>query len=308
MASDHAKQGLSVVLVTFNSADVVVTALEALATTSDVELVVVDNASADDSVAVVRRSWPDAVVIENSENVGFARAVNAGVRASSGALVMLLNPDAQIAPAAVELLRAAARAHPGDVVAPFIEQPAPQRIVSAGRMPTVWRMLTHYSGLSRLAPSVPLFEGHYLLPRQVHRTMSVQWVTGACFLVPRATWDDVGGLDERWFMYAEDIEFCLRVRRSGHRLWLVPAARAGHLVGRSDSRATATTNPAWVLNLRDFYATDLAPNRAAVALWTAVVAAGLAVRGALAALRRGVRNPAARSLLGYSSALLRRRR
>ncbi|MGY2897561.1 N-acetylglucosaminyl-diphospho-decaprenol L-rhamnosyltransferase [Curtobacterium sp. PvP017] len=296
---------LSVVIVTFNSAGVVLDALDALTEIDDLELVVIDNASADDTVDIVRSAWPSATVIENHENVGFARAVNEGVRRSNGDLVMLLNPDAQIGAHGIRVLRDALGSHPDDVVAPFVEQPAPQRIVSAGRMPTVWRMFTHYFGLSRLSARLPLLEGHYLLPRQVHGTMPVEWVTGACFVVARRTWDEVGGLSERWFMYAEDIEFCHRVRRAGRRVWLAPEARATHLVGQSDSSALTTVNAAWVLNLRDFYATDLALSRRSVGLWTAVVASGLGLRGLVAAVRHGTGSPAARRFSGYSRALVR---
>lgn len=305
MTTGGASRTLSVVLVTFNSASVVVPALEGLAGRPDLELVVVDNASSDDSVEVVRRLRPDAVVIENDDNVGFARAVNAGVRASTGARVMLLNPDAQIGAEAIDRLQDAADEHGGDVVAPFVAQPAPQRIVSAGRMPTVWRMFTHYFGLSRLAARSPSLEGHYLLPRQVHGQMPVEWVTGACLVVSRRTWDEVGGLSERWFMYAEDIEFCHRVRTSGHAVWLIPDARAEHLVGQSDSTAPGSVNSAWVLNLREFYATDLAPSRWAVALWTAVVASGLGLRGLVASVRHGPRSAGARRFRAYSRALIR---
>lgn len=305
MTAERTGPRLSVVIVTYNSAAVIVSALGALSGVEDVEVVVVDNASRDDTVDVVRRTWPGATLIVNDENVGFARAVNAGVEQSSGEQVMLLNPDAQIAADAVEVLREALLAHPGDIVAPFVEQPAPQRIVSAGRMPTVWRMFTHYFGLSRLSPRSSFFEGHYLLPRQVRGTMPVEWVTGACFAVDRRTWDEVRGLSERWFMYAEDVEFCHRVRRSGRQVWLVAAARARHLVGQSDSTAQTKVNSAWVLNLREFYAADLAPIRPAVTLWTVVVATGLGVRGLIAGARFGPGNATARRFRGYTMALIR---
>jgi N-acetylglucosaminyl-diphospho-decaprenol L-rhamnosyltransferase len=305
MTTERAEPVLSVVVVTFNSAEVVLHALDALTGIADLEIVVVDNASTDATVDVVRTALPSATVIENDENVGFARAVNEGVRRSNGELVMLLNPDAEIGAPGIRLLRDALRSHPADVVAPFVEQPAPQRIVSAGRMPTTWRMFTHYFGLSRLSARLPFLEGHYLLPRQVHQTMAVEWVTGACLAIARRTWDQMGGLSERWFMYAEDIEFCYRVRRSGHQVWLVPGARASHLVGQSDSTGSTTVNAAWVVNLRDFYATDLASSRSAVTLWTAVVASGLGVRGLVAAARRGPGSPAARRFRAYSRALVR---
>lgn len=304
-ADGAGRPGLSVVLVTYNSAHVVAGALEGLAELADAEVVVVDNGSTDGTVELLRERWPDAVVVESGGNVGFAKGVNLGVRSARGSFVMLLNPDATITDSHVRTLLAAARRDPDSVFAPFIEQPAPQRIVSAGWMPTTWRMFTHYSGLSRLGDRARWLQGHYLLPVQVTCPVRVDWATGACLLLSRELWDRLGGLSERWFMYAEDVEFCWRVRSSGHDVWLLPEARATHLVGASDGHRSERADPAWVLNLRDFHALALARSTAATSLWTAVVATGLASRAVVAAVRRGPWSDDARRFAAYGSALVR---
>lgn len=296
---------LSVVLVTYNSAHVVGAALDGLGTDPSIEIVVVDNGSSDETVELVRQAHPHVLVVESGGNLGFARGVNLGVARSRGSFVMLLNPDATISSTSVSLLLDAARRDPDSVFAPFIEQPAPQRILSAGWMPTTWRMLTHYSGLSRLGRTARWAQGHYLLPDQVTKPTNVEWATGACLLFSRAVWDRLGGLSERWFMYAEDVEFCFRARRSGHDIWLLPEARAEHMVGASDGRRDGTVNSAWVLNLREFHASSLAHGRASTQRWTAVVAAGLASRAVLAALLKGPRSDSARRFAAYSTALVR---
>ncbi len=296
---------LSVVLVTHNSAHVVTGALDALHGSRGTEIVVVDNGSTDGTVALVRERYPDVLVVESGGNLGFAKGVNLGVRHTRATFVMLLNPDAVIAAPDVDVMVQAARRDPDSVFAPFIEQPSPQRIVSAGWMPTTWRMFTHYSGVSRLGRAARWLQGHYLLPDQVRRPLRVEWATGACLLVSRRLWDQLGGLSERWFMYAEDVEFCWRVRSSGHDVWLLPGARASHLVGASDGHRSDRVDPAWVVNLRDFHASALARRGASTALWTVVVAAGLASRAVLAALRHGPRSAGARRFCAYSAALVR---
>ncbi|MFJ4221388.1 glycosyltransferase family 2 protein [Curtobacterium luteum] len=299
---------LSVVLVTYNSAHVVTAALDGLGERRGTEVVLVDNDSTDGTADLVRDRYPHVIVVESGGNLGFAKGVNLGVRHARGSFVMLLNPDATIAEPDLRALLAAARRDPGSVFAPFVEQPAPQRIVSAGWAPSTWRMFAHYSGLSRLGRHARWLQGHYLLPAQVRSPVRVDWATGACLLLSRGLWDRLGGLSERWFMYAEDVEFCWRVRSSGHDVWLLPEARATHLVGASDGRRTDSVDPAWVVNLREFHALTMARGRASTASWTVVVAAGLASRAALAAVRHGPRSDAARRFSAYSAALVRSHR
>ena len=299
---------LSVVLVTYNSAHVVGKALDGLGVDPMIEIVVVDNGSSDETVQLIRRDHPHVLLIESKDNLGFAKGVNRGVEPSHGEFVMLLNPDAVISSASVAELLDAAQRDRESVFAPFIEQPAPQRIVSAGWLPTTWRMFTHYSGLSRLGRRTRWAQGHYLLPDQVRQPVKVEWATGACILLSRDVWDDLGGLSERWFMYAEDVEFCFRAQRAGHDIWLLPAARATHLVGASDGRRSDSINSAWVLNLRDFHALDLSRSRASTLSWTIIVAAGLASRAILSALRHGPSSEGARRFAAYSNALARSKR
>ena len=301
---------LSVVLVSFNSAEVVRGALDPLRSVPDIEVIVVDNNSSDDTRQVLKRDYPEVIVVANGENVGFARAVNEGVRRASGDALMLLNPDAALDAAAIDVLLERSRADHAGLIAPFIGHDF-QRIVSAGWLPTTWRMFTHYSGLSRFAGSRTWLQGHYLFPAQLETETPVEWVTGACFVCQRAVWDSVGGLSERWFMYAEDIEFSGRVHEAGYENVVMRNAVAHHAVGGSDSSRSLSGSSAWVINLRDYFARDLATSRASVAVWTAVVAGGLASRAAVfaaLALRsrsnRGRRLAEARTFAGYAKSLL----
>ncbi|OZD58415.1 hypothetical protein CH263_24460 [Rhodococcus sp. 06-1059B-a] len=276
---------VSAVIVTYNSAHVIEACLGALVVDSgtaiEIEVIVYDNASSDETVDVVLERFPTVHVIRGAENLGFAKAVNRAASVACGHNIMLLNPDAVIDSVSVGVLRDAVPSTRGGVVAPMIEHSSGLvRVVSAGRMPTSWRMFTHYFGLSRLAEGREWLEGHYCLPSEDLESspFEADWVTGACLMVDAETWRRMDGLCERWFMYAEDIEFCWRVGKAGGKVLVQPAATAQHLVGSSNSEQATHTNSAWVINLYDFYAADLARNRAQRLWWGVVVSSGLSLR------------------------------
>ncbi|OZC50985.1 hypothetical protein CH286_05445 [Rhodococcus sp. WWJCD1] len=283
---------VSVLIVTYNSSHVIGDCLSALG--SDHEVIVYDNASSDETVTLIEETFPHCSVTAGDLNLGFAGGVNKAAAQATGRNIMLLNPDAVISAADVRILAETVASTHGGIVAPLIRTDD-VRVAAAGRMPTAWAMASHYFGLSRLARGRRGLQGHYLLPSDIGDDLvAVDWVTGACLMVDAETWRRVGGLSERWFMYAEDIEFCWRVGRSGGAVLIQPRARARHLVGSSSNTMTKT-NSAWVLNLYEFYRADLARSGLQRLWWGLVVGAGLAFR-ALVFQVQSLRNPAG----GYS--------
>jgi N-acetylglucosaminyl-diphospho-decaprenol L-rhamnosyltransferase len=275
-------KSVSVVVVTFNSRSIVAEALSSLSGQPTFQLVIVDNASADGTSKFIRDNFKDASLIQMPTNVGFAKAVNEGVRQAEHDVILLLNPDAAVSPAVVRELASNLEDESVGVIAPLLRNPgSSQRVVPAGFMPTIRRMAAHYSGLSRLGRRWPFSRGHYLFDDQLEvGHMDVDWVTGACVAFTRDTWARVGGLSERWFMYAEDIDFCHRVQKQGLRVVLDTKAHADHLVGQSDSTSSFRSNASWVVNLRDFYTTELARFPWQSVLWSAAVGVGLWSRAA----------------------------
>lgn len=271
---------LSVVLVSYNSSEVICGALDPLVGVDGVDVVVIDNCSQDSTVADIQKRYPSVRIMQMTQNLGFAKAVNLAVESCGASDVMLLNPDAVVDIESVRTL-VAALAEPGSgIVAPLIADPGSRLgILPAGRFPTIWRMLLHYSGASRLSSSKKALWGHYLRPTNVSsERLSVDWVTGACMLFSRGTWEAAGRLIERWFMYAEDIDFCFRVKSLGLSVDLVPAATASHLVGHSDSSGSFTANPAWITNLHDFYHSQLSRSAFHSFSWCLLVSLGLLTR------------------------------
>ncbi|MGV8874603.1 MAG: glycosyltransferase family 2 protein [Rhodococcus sp. (in: high G+C Gram-positive bacteria)] len=282
---------VSVLIVTYNSSHVIGACLSALG--SAYEVIVYDNSSSDRTVTLIEQAFPHVRVIAGDRNLGFAAGVNLAAAQATGRNIMLHNPDAVIEPEDVQRLLETVPTSHGGIVAPIIHTDD-VRVAAAGRMPTAWAMATHYFGLSRLARGRRWLQGHYLLLSDIgDEVLAVDWVTGACLMVEAETWRRVGGLSERWFMYAEDIEFCWRVGRSGGAVLMQPRAQARHLVGRSNNKPSTETDSAWVLNLYEFYRTDLARSGLQRVWWGVVVGVGLAVR-AMVFRVQALRNPASR--------------
>lgn len=286
---------VSVIVVTFNSEQVLrdcVSALRLAFPRHEIELIVVDNASHDASLDVIRSMAGNATIVRNPTNVGFARAVNAGARLAQGDSLMLLNPDAQLAPGAgstiVEALDRQDR-----VVAPlFVPRGGRRGVVSAGLAPSVRSMALHYSGLARLGRRVT---GHYAFLHQLRdEFVEVDWVSGACLAIRLDTWAELGGLAEDWFMYGEDVDLCLRAQNSGRSVVVATAARVEHEVGSSDGTRSLSANPMWVVNLYAVFRTHFSPGRAHALMWRSVVSAGLAARAVAFALRGWMSRPGAR--------------
>ena len=271
---------VSVVVVLYNSERLVRLSLEPLSKDPRLQLVMVDNASTDHSVEEVRSLLPSALVVRNEENLGFARAVNIGVERASASYLLLLNPDAFLSPSTViELIRSCDEEGCAAMAPLVVPSSSETKTIAAGRFPTVWRMFLHLSGLSRLPWHA--LEGTYLTTRsavRMTRKREVDWVSGACLLVRRDTWDRVGGLTERWFMYGEDIEFCLRLHRSGELLILDPSIHVEHLEGESSQGVDGKLGTLWLTNLFDLYRTEISSGSVASLLWRIVVISGYLTR------------------------------
>jgi GT2 family glycosyltransferase len=209
---------VSVVIVTYDSAAAVAVALPPLCAQlhEGDELVVVDNASSDDTVAVVREVAPAAVVVANGENAGFAAGANAGARAAAGDLLVFLNPDATPAPGFAEAIRAPLADGRGWT--------AWMGMVTAegGRVVNTNGGVLHFTGIAWAGEAGARAPGSVSGPRET------AFLSGACLAVPRAAWQQSGGFAAPYFMYHEDVELSLRLRLAGGRLGVEPAAAVDH--------------------------------------------------------------------------------
>ena len=236
---------LSIIIVSFNARPDLERCLASLhqwPPTTPHEIIVVDNQSGDGS-ADAARHWGDVRVVEAGANLGFARASNVGIRASHGTNLLLLNSDTIVPPGAVDgLVEELGRDDTVAVVGPRLVDAAGRAELSFGRMIGPLNELRQ----KRLARSGDVDE--LTRRRQYH-----DWVSGACLLVRRADADAVGGLDERFFMYTEDVDFCAAIRARGRRVLFTPDVEIVHLRGRSAAAAPEATSGAYRRSQIAFY-------------------------------------------------------
>ena len=195
------------------------------------DTVVVDNASTDGTAAFVRERFP-AVRLLEEENRGLAAGWNAGIRATSGAYVLILNADAWADGGAVERLAAFADAHPRSaVVGPRLRYPDGRLQPSVRGFPTPWRLATEYLFLRKLAPRTRALNAFYAAGFDHARVAQADFVMGACMLVRREAIDEVGLLDEEFFLFSEETDWCYRFAQAGWQVLFTPDAEFVHVGG-----------------------------------------------------------------------------
>ncbi len=230
---------LSIVIVSYNAREHLERCIDSLVATPPAlshDIIVVDNGSTDGAVDAVRRRWPQVRTLALERNIGFAAANNRGIRATGGARVLLLNSDTVVPPGAIDTLASRLEAHPDAAVAgPRLVDAAGLAEISFGAMISPFAELRQKTVGALYARGVAPVTGW--VARATRRERFVDWVSGACLLVHRADAEAVGLLDERFFLYTEDVDFCASIRARGRRVLFTPAAEVVHLRGRS--RATA---------------------------------------------------------------------
>src|SRR5688500_8948486 len=252
----HHNVRLLIVIVNYRTAQLTIECLGSLAPEIPLlppgtQVVVTDNCSADDSVerltaAVRDRQWESwARIMPLPRNGGFAWGNNEAIRVALASgdppdYVLLLNPDTLVHPGAVTALLEFMDAHPkAGIAGSRLEEPdgRPQR--SAFRFPGVMSELENSVRLSLVSRVLKRF---VVAPPPPPRACKVDWVAGASMIIRQAVFDSIGLLDEKYFMYFEEVDFCLRANRAGWPCWYVPDSRVIHLVGQS-SGVTDETKP-----------------------------------------------------------------
>jgi GT2 family glycosyltransferase len=231
---------ISAVIVTYNSIAHVPACLDSLrAHCPDVEVVVVDNASADGTAAMIQREYPWVRLIARATNEGLSAGVDEGAAASTGTYVAPLNPDVHFDRDVLGPLAAYLREHPDvGVVAPKLLDDDGTLQLSCRAFPGYsTAIFNRYSVLTRLFPKNKA-SSNYLMTNYDHSTIrDVDWVSGAAMMVPRAVFDRLGGWDPGFFLFNEDVDFCRRIHDAGLRVVYDPEVSVYHRIGVSKSSA-----------------------------------------------------------------------
>jgi hypothetical protein len=234
MKSYNPSVNLSVVIVNYNAGDILRESVRRVLSQAE-QVIVVDNASHDGSIAALAQAYPSVIIIANELNLGFAKACNQGAKAATGEHILFLNPDCILEPDAISIMLKAM--HGRDDVGMVgglltnpdgSEQPGARRAV-----PTPWRSFVRAFGLSALGARYPKLFFDFALHKQPlpQGAIEVEAISGACMLTQRNALAEVGLFDEEYFMHCEDLDWCMRFRRKGWLILFEPTARMVHHKG-----------------------------------------------------------------------------
>jgi GT2 family glycosyltransferase len=249
---------------------------EAASISAGVEVVVVDNASRDGSVAMMRAEFPEVTTLANSDNVGFGRANNQALPLARGTYLLLLNPDAALLPGALARLVAVLDSYPAARIAGarLLNSDGTLQRWTGGAFPTLWNVACHYLFVARLLP--PRWRPASLyLEREPAQDLDVDWVSGACLLLRRDAVDRFI-FDPGFFMYGEDMELCQRVKAAGGRVVYAPRASVIHHQGASMKQQEGAVLLSSLKGPRRFFSASR--SRAAVWVFDALTVAGFLLR------------------------------
>ncbi len=229
-----ARRVVDVVIVAYRSRELVLACLDSLARFAGemtASVTVVDNDSGDGTIQAIAESAPEVALIDMGANTGFARANNRGIAAGVATYVLVLNPDTVITTGALENLVSWADAHPSaGVVAPRLVNPDGTDQQTARSFPTpAAAIFGRRSPLTKWFPR-NRWSSRFLAGRDHSgdEPFEIDWVSGACMLVPRRVIDEVGGFDEGFFLFWEDADWCRRIKDFGYGVWCVPESRVHH--------------------------------------------------------------------------------
>ena len=275
---------LSVIVVNWNVRDLLRECLASLAREMRLprdswEVIVVDNASGDGSVEMVRREFPDAVVLANGDNLGFGRANNQAFRMCRGRYVLLLNPDTVVKDHAIDRMMETMDGRP-DVAAlgcRLLNTDGTFQRWTGGSPPGLLNVTCHFLLLYRLIPA-RLMPRPLYLETEPRQDLEVGWVSGACMLLRREAVGDAI-FDERFFLYGEDVELCDRLARGGWKVVYTPRASIVHHEGKSLAGQTPEIQLSKLRGLRDIF--SMRHSRMSLAAYDVVVSLGFLLRSVL---------------------------
>lgn len=290
--STVARPVVSVVIVNYNGGGLLLECLGRLLerTAIPIEILLVDNASSDGSAGEASRTFPSVRLIANSANVGFARASNQGMALARADYLLLLNPDLIVGDRAVDTVHAYMAAHPEVGIC------GPRILLPSGRLDRPCRRsfktpatYVHKAlGLSSLFPGSRTFGRYYLSYLDERQTFEVDAVIGAFLMTRRSLIDRIGLLDERFFLYCEDEDFCLRAKRTGFKVVYLGEAVAVHHKSSSARRQPVRSLYEWHRSVFQFHRKNIAPEYGPLTngLVYAGMGAAFAAKAALAVLRK----------------------
>ncbi|MCL5026194.1 MAG: glycosyltransferase family 2 protein [Chloroflexi bacterium] len=229
---------LSVIIVSWNVRDLLRACLQAVVGEPlSQEVIVVDNASTDGTPGMVRDKFPQVQLIASAQNLGFTGGNNLGIRRSRGRYVLILNPDTRPQPGAIPAMLTFMEAHPeAGAVGPELLWADGSVQSSRRRFPTLATGFLESTIVQRYWRDNRVLRRYYCQDMAPREVQAVDWVVGACIMMRRAALDEVGLLDEGYFMYSEELDWCYRAKQAGWQVYHLPQARVMHYHGKSSEQ------------------------------------------------------------------------
>lgn len=279
---------VSAVIVNYKAADLALRCVRSLRAEGVVDVVVADNDSGDHMATLLADADPETRFVQTGANVGYGGGANRGVVATDpdNDVLLVCNADIEIEPGAVKAMLAVLDEHPRvGIVGPLIQDPEGEVYPSPRVFPGVVDAVGH-AFVGFFKPENRFTRRYRMLDfDRTTGSADVDWVSGSCFMIRRQAWEQLGGFDESYFMYAEDVDLCWRAREAGWRTAFEPAARVVHVQGASTNQRAYRMIVRHHISILKFWAkTVKGPQRALVPLGAAL----LTVRAALACGQRAL--------------------
>lgn len=234
---------LSIIVVNYNVKEFILNLLGSLQSAlKDIssEVIIVDNASEDDSVKFIREKYPDVKLIANEENIGFGRANNIGLEESSGKYILFLNPDTIVKDDTFSTMIKFFEEHSdaGMAGCKVLNPDGSFQLPCRRSFPGPWTSFTKLTGLSKIFPKSKWFAKYNLTYLDENATYEVDAVSGAFMMIKREVYDKIGGFDSQFFMYGEDLDLCYRTQKANYKVYYVHSTEIIHYKGESTKRSS----------------------------------------------------------------------
>ncbi|MCL6493981.1 MAG: glycosyltransferase [Ignavibacterium sp.] len=234
---------LSIIIVNYNVKEFLKNLLHSIQKASQhlsIEIIVVDNASDDGSVEMIREKFPDVILIANEKNLGFGKANNIGLKKAQGKYVLLINPDTLVAEDTFIKLIEFFETHPeaGMAGCKILNPDGTLQLACRRSFPGPWTSFTKVTGLSSLFPKSKLFARYNLTYLDENQTYEVDAISGSFMMLRKEVYEKVGGFDEQFFMYGEDLDLCYRIQKAGYKIFYVHSTQIIHYKGESTKRSS----------------------------------------------------------------------
>lgn len=238
---------LSVIIVNYNVKEFIQNLIQSIykaASSITYEIIIVDNASTDGSVEFLREKFPEIKIIANKSNLGFSKANNQGLKIAKGEYLILLNPDTLVREDTFTTMIDFFRNNPqaGLTGCKILNPDGTLQLACRRSFPGPWTSFCKVTGLSSLFPNSRLFARYNLTYLDENQTYEVDAISGSFMMFRREVYEKIGGLDEQFFMYGEDLDFCYRVQKSGYKIYYVHTTQIIHYKGESTKRSSLDEN------------------------------------------------------------------